>query len=109
MIDASVELIEHLPQNMYDLLEKLKEGQFEIHLEHHRLENLANEIKESSNHISMSLIIAALIIGSSIIVQQKIGPLIANVSLWGILGFVIAAIMGIGLLISSMQRKRRKR
>ena len=109
MLDASVELIEHLPQNIYDLLEKLKEGQFEIHLEHHRLENLANEIKSSSNRIAVSLIIAALIVGSSILIHQKIGPMVSNVSVWGIIGFVIAIIMGIGLLISSFRKNRRRK
>ena len=60
--DESLELIEYLPHNLSDLLRKLKEGQFEVKLEHHKLEDITQEIKRSSNRISASLIIAALIV-----------------------------------------------
>ena len=108
MIDESAQLVEHLPHNLSELLRKLRDGQFEVKLEHHNLENLTREMKASSNRISASLIIAALIVGSSLILQQGIGPLVSNISILGIIGYILAGIMGIGLLYSILQSSRKK-
>lgn len=108
VMDESIELIEHFPQNISDLLGKLKEGQFEIKLEHQNLENLQDEMKSSSNRISASLIIAALIVGSSLILQQRIGPLISDISILGVIGYLLAGIMGLGLLLTIFKTRRKK-
>ncbi len=108
VMDESLELIEYLPHNLSDLLRKLKEGQFEVKLEHHKLEDITREIKGSSNRISASLIIAALIVGSSLILQQRIGPLISNVSILGIIGYILAGIMGLGLIFAILRSNRKK-
>jgi ubiquinone biosynthesis protein len=108
VMDESIELIEHFPQNISDLLRKLKEGQFEIKLEHQNLENLQDEMKSSSNRISASLIIAALIVGSSLILQQRIGPLISDISILGVIGYLLAGIMGLGLLLTIFKTRRKK-
>jgi len=108
VIEENAEFLEHLPQNLSDLLRKLKEGQLEVKLEHHKLENLTQEIKGSSNRISVSLIIAAIIVGSSLILQQQIGPLVSNISILGIIGYILACIMGFGLIISIFKSRKRK-
>lgn len=101
--DESLELIEYLPHNLSDLLRKLKEGQFEVKLEHHKLEDITQEIKRSSNRISASLIIAALIVGSSLILQQGIGPMVSDISILGIIGYLIAGILGLGLIVAILR------
>lgn len=108
VMDESVELVEHLPHHLSDLLRKLREGQFEVKLEHHKLEEITQEIKGSSNRISASLIIAALIVGSSLILQQGIGPTISNVSIIGIIGYILAGVLGLGLIISIFRSSRKK-
>ena len=108
VMDESVELVEHLPHHLSDLLRKLREGQFEVKLEHHNLEEITQEMKGSSNRIAASLIIAALIVGSSLILQQGIGPTISNVSIIGIIGYIIAGVLGLGLIISIFRSSRKK-
>jgi len=108
ILSNSFELIEHLPQDIADLLRKLKEGQLKFNFEHRGLENLTREIDRASNRISFSLIIAALIIGSSLILQQKIGPTIFGFSALGILGYLLASIIGLGLIVSILRSGRWK-
>lgn len=108
VMDESVELVEHLPHHLSDLLRKLREGQFEVKLEHHNLEEITQEMKGSSNRIAASLIIAALIVGSSLILQQGIGPTISNISIIGIIGYIIAGVLGLGLIISIFRSSRKK-
>jgi hypothetical protein len=52
--------------------------------------------------------IAALIIGSSLILQQKIGPTIFGFSALGILGYLLASIIGLGLIVSILRSGRWK-
>ena len=103
ILGNSLELIEHLPQDLADLLRQLKEGQLKFNFEHHGLENLTREIDRASNRISFSLIISALIIGSSLLLQQKIGPIIFGISALGILGYLLASLLGLGLIVSILR------
>jgi ubiquinone biosynthesis protein len=59
-----------------------------------------------SNRISFSIIIAALLIGSALIVISKTPPLFYGISLIGIIGFIAATIMGIWLLVAILRKGR---
>jgi len=50
--------------------------------------------------MSLSIIIAAIIIGSSLIVHVNIGPFIFGYPILGIIGYIIAILLGFGLIIS---------
>ena len=58
---------------------------------------------QTSNRMSFAIIIAALIIGSALIVISEIPPLVYGISLIGIIGYMVAAIMGIWLLVGVAQ------
>ena len=103
ILQESVELIEQLPQDLIDILRKVKEGRLKFNFEHQGLEKLTKEIDRSSNRLSFSLIIAALIIGSSLILQQKTGPFILGYSALGIIGYILASFLGLGLIISILK------
>ena len=51
-------------------------------------------------------IIAALIIGSALIVISKTPPLFYGISLIGIIGFLAAAVLGIWLLVAIVKKGR---
>jgi ubiquinone biosynthesis protein len=59
-----------------------------------------------SNRISFSIIIAALIVGSALIVISKTPPFMYGISLIGIIGFLAAALMGIWLLVAILRKGR---
>lgn len=103
IFQESIELIEQLPQDLIDILRKIKEGKLKFGFEHRGLEKLTQEIDRSSNRLSFSLIIAALIIGSSLILQQEIGPFIFGYPILGIIGYVLASVLGLGLIISILR------
>jgi ubiquinone biosynthesis protein len=103
IFQESIELIEQLPQDLIDILRKVKEGKLKFNFEHRGLEKLTKEIDRSSNRISFSLIIAALIIGSSLILQQQVGPLIFGYPILGIIGYLLASFLGLGLIISILR------
>ncbi len=85
------------PKNFTVILEKIKRGTLRIEFEHRGLENLIHILDKISNRISFSMIIAALIIGSSIIMRTDKGPTL------GIIGFTVAGIMGLWLAIAILR------
>jgi len=74
----------------------VNEGQDDLIAAHHQI----------SNRIAFSIIIAALLIGSALIVISKTPPLFYGISLIGIIGFLFAAVMGIWLLIAILRKGR---
>jgi len=101
-----IQLLKEIPGEMSDILKQVKQGKVKIGFEHRGLENFAFHINRSSNRIAFSLLISSLIIGSSLIIRTEIGPYLFGFPLLGLLGFTIAGIFGIWLLISILRSGR---
>ena len=69
-------LAKNLPRDLKELINRINHNKFKIDLEHRGLERLIADIDKSSNRLSFSLLIAALIVGSSLIMQTAKGPLL---------------------------------
>jgi len=53
----------------------------------------------SSNRLSFSMILSALIIGSALIIQTGIEPHIWGIPALGLIGFLVTGVLGMGLVI----------
>ncbi len=96
-------IMKFLPSQINTLIKKLIKGELEIEFVHVGLDNLIREIDRSSNRLAFGLIISSIIVGSSIIMSLKTGPMIYGYPLLGVIGFVSAGIMGLGLAISILR------
>jgi ubiquinone biosynthesis protein len=105
MQDAS-DLATRLPDDVNAILSKFRQGNFQLKVHHEHLENLTKTLDKSSNRISFALIIAALLIGSSLLVPQQ-GNVLGLVTLQtlGIFGYIAAAIIGLWLLVSIIRSR----
>ena len=59
-----------------------------------------------SNRISFAIIIAALIIGSALIVISRMPPIVYGISLIGLIGFLTAGFLGVWLLVAIIKKGR---
>ena len=84
----------------------IRQQKLAVQMEHKGLETMLATYDQISNRISFSIIIAALIIGSALIVISAIPPLFYGISLIGIIGFLAAAVMGIWLLVAILRKGR---
>ncbi len=96
-------LLKVLPGELRYILRRVKKGKISFIFEHKGLDHLITELDKSSNRLAFSLIIAALIIGSSIMVFSDKGPYLFGISIFGILGYVIAAILGLWLVVAILR------
>ena len=95
---------QQFPKDLLDLASLIRQQKLGIRIEHRGLETMLATLDSVSNRISFSILIAALIIGSALIVISETPPLIYGISLIGILLFSAAAIMGIWLLVAILKK-----
>ena len=96
-------LLKDFPFEIREIIRQIKTGKLKVEFEHKGLEPMLVKHDQISNRIAFAIVLAALIIGSSLIVLSKIPPLWNGVPIIGIVGFVGAGIMGFGLLISILR------
>jgi ubiquinone biosynthesis protein len=89
----------NLPVQLKKIIRALENGETKLILEHQNFDNFITRMSLIGNRLSFSLIIAAIIVGSSLIAQQ------AKLALFGSFpiaeaGFIAAVLMGIWLIVS---------
>ena len=98
--------LRHFPNQLIELANLIRQEKLSLKFEHRGLENMLATHDRISNRLSFSILIASLIIGSSLIVISDTPPLVYGISLIGILFFLAAAIMGLWLLVAIIRKGR---
>jgi ubiquinone biosynthesis protein len=95
------------PRQLHALLNELKDGEIEVRFRHAGLEELISKVDILANRLVFAFLIAALIIGSSMLgIFVKGGVRLLGVSVFGLIGFVFAAILGLLLLVGIIRSGR---
>nr|AWJ66129.1 ubiquinone biosynthesis monooxygenase UbiB [uncultured bacterium] len=94
------QLLRELPDDLKAVVHKMKQGKLHIEFEHKGLEPLYKKMEIVSNRISFTLLLAALIIGSSLMVIADTPPHIYRISVLGFAGFIISGLLALRLLYS---------
>ena len=82
-------------------LESIKRGELTVKFDLQHFEQLVSQLSKASHTLAAGIVIAGLIVGSSLIIRSGVGP----ISL-GYVGFTIAFLMGLGLTISIFRSSR---
>jgi ubiquinone biosynthesis protein len=101
-----LQFTQQFPKDLLDVARLARQRKLHLNIENRGLEKMLATHDQISNRISFSIIIAALIIGSALIVISEIPPLFYGISLIGIIGFLAAALMGIWLLVAILRKGR---
>ncbi len=99
-------VLRSLPGDFEEIIAKVKKGQMLVSIHHEGLNRFILEMDRSSNRLSFSLIIAALVIGSSLIMRLDTGPTLIGLPVFGLAGYVIAGILGLWLVIAILRSGR---
>ncbi|MBW2468691.1 MAG: AarF/ABC1/UbiB kinase family protein [Deltaproteobacteria bacterium] len=106
MMSRLLQFLHQFPKDLMDLTGMIRQQRLSLQLEHKGLDSMLATQDQTSNRMSFAIIIAALIIGSALIVISEIPPLVYGISLIGIIGYLVAAIMGIWLLVAIIKAGR---
>ena len=77
-----------LPRLASKTFYKIDEGELAVHIQ-------VDQISELTNQISLAIIIAALLIGSSLVMLIDVGPTLFDMPLLGFIGFTISLVLGV--------------
>lgn len=97
------DLVRDLPTELRRIFSQVKKGEAKMVFKHDGLEPVIESAERISNRLSFSVVLASLIIGSSIIIHANIPPKWHEIPIIGLLGYVVAALMGFWLLISILR------
>lgn len=93
-------LAETFPRDLQQVLRQLKRNKITVNVEHRGLSRLTSTVEHASRNISFSLIIAAMLVGSSILVLSDRTPSgDGGTSRLGLVGFVVACLLLAGRVL----------
>jgi ubiquinone biosynthesis protein len=105
----SLELLEDLPEEMQRFLDHAKHSRFTLNLELKRIEHLSETMDTSSRIMGIAMIIAALIVGSSILIlADSMSDKSGFIGTLGIVGLILAGINTTGFIISFLLPRKKK-
>ena len=98
---ALVKLSRQVPGDLSYLLHQLRRGKLKFTVHHEHLENLAATIDRSSNRNTVGIIVAAIILGSSLLITTD-----SSIHFLGVAGYLFAALLGVMLIVSILWNRR---
>lgn len=98
-------LLDSLPADINEIMDKVKSGQLVMVHEHKGLNKFRQSIRTAINRLVYAVIIAALSIGSALLVMADMPPKVNGIPLLGAIGFTLSAILGIFIMISIYRNK----
>lgn len=104
----AISLAEQLPHDIARLLRSARRGQVHVNVELAHLRRVGDQIDRAASRLALALVIAALIVGSSIVMTVRAGPTLFGLPAFGFMGFGGAVIGGLWL-VRAIWRSNRHR
>jgi ubiquinone biosynthesis protein len=102
----TAEVVQVLPRGLIEIIEKARSDRFQIQFVHRNLEHAIQELDRSSNRLSLAILVAALIVGSSLIFRVGSGPAMFGYPALGLAGFIMAGLLGVWLVVLILKSRR---
>jgi ubiquinone biosynthesis protein len=97
------DFLSDFPSRADRIMKKIVEDKLRIEFLHRGLEDFMGEVDRSSNRLTFAIIVAALIIGSSMVIAAEAAPKVFGLSALGLLGFIIASLLGFWLAVQILR------
>jgi ubiquinone biosynthesis protein len=97
-LSGTLETLGQLPTDLAQLLRRARQGRVQVNIDIAHLKRTGDQIDRAASRVSIALVIAALIIGSSIVMTVGGGPQLFGLPAFGLLGYLGAAAGGVWLL-----------
>jgi ubiquinone biosynthesis protein len=95
-----------LPRDLRELVRSARNGRLQVHVDLTSLYRFGQQLDGAANRLAIGIVTAAFIVGSAIVMTVEGGPTLLGLPLFGLLGFLGAAVAGAWLLISILRSGR---
>lgn len=103
------QLVIDLPRRTRDLLDQAVTGRLSFTMKLSQADDLLAGMQKIANRITIGLVIAALIVGSSLMMRVPSRVQLFGYPILAILGYVVASAIGLYVVISTLMKDRRDR
>lgn len=89
-----------LPRDVARLFRQARRGRLRIDLDLKRLDHFGLQLNQAANRLTMGVLTASLVVGSSIIMTINTGPMLFDLPLFGLIGFLVAFFNSVWIVLS---------
>jgi ubiquinone biosynthesis protein len=100
VINSLVEFVNYMedfPRDLKNAVRKINSGQVKVDLTHRGIDPMVHTFHRIAKQLISAILIAALVIGSTLLIINKIEPFYKDISLFGIIGFSLAGLLCLGM------------
>lgn len=101
-----LELMEDIPGEVRPIFAQIRKNQLSVNLEHKGLDRLTRTVEHSSRNISFAVLIAAMLVGSAILILASRTPGLSGFATVGTGGLIGAGVITILHVIANRKYKR---
>jgi len=94
------------PKRFGILLRRMVNNEFGVKITFTGLDRMIRDIDRSTNRLSFSIIVGSIIMSSSVLTLSGAGAKVLGIPVLGTIGFVVAFVLGVWLLISILRSGR---
>ncbi|MEE7558394.1 ubiquinone biosynthesis protein UbiB, partial [Xanthomonas sp. Kuri4-2] len=105
-LTGAIDLLGDLPRDLKRLVQAARRGRLQLHVETKSLREFGEQVDRAANRLTMGIVTAALVIGSSIVMNSVGGISSRWLLAIGVTGFIGAAMCGIWILFSIWRSRR---
>jgi ubiquinone biosynthesis protein len=98
-------LARDLPADLRQISDWLKKGEIKLQIDHEELRQIVRNLSRSNNQLAAAIVLAAIIIGASLLVVAAPTALRNLVPIVGVAAFLAAAAIGVYLLLAVLRRQ----
>jgi ubiquinone biosynthesis protein len=99
-------LQKQLPLRISQIVEKIDRGELNIRFQHENLGGIRNTLENITNRLTLGIIIAALIIASSMIITTGVKPLLFGFPALGIIGYLVSGVLALWLVFNIIRSRK---
>lgn len=100
--------MEYFPRDLKNAIRKVNSGRIKVDLTHKGVDHLVDTMQRITKQLVAAFVVAALLVCSTIFIVIDTKPLWRNISIFGIIGIVLAFIIGVGMLRDILKKDYHK-
>ena len=95
-----------LPLQLSQIIGKIDRGELSIRFQHENLGGIRSTLENIANRLTLGIIVAALIVASSMIITTGVKPLLFGFPALGIIGYLVSGVLGLWLIYNILRSRK---
>jgi ubiquinone biosynthesis protein len=100
------DLVQDFPAKVLALFRKMDRGDLTFTFKHTGLTGLNTTLERISNRVTFGIILAAMIVGSSMIITTGVKPLLFGFPALGVVGYLVSGVLGLWLIVNILRKRK---